>query len=195
MRETYLGFDPGDIVSGEMLTRMRRHYKLDTILRCVYLPAITVKWDDSNIPSKNMADAWKCVGRTDLYLIFDWLKNVVGVKKVVEVVVVDDSKDRKPHSDQAIKECLRDLDVEIWNWKRMDISSELIYTVAGDYVSVVYLYCSGVNAVLRGWSDINGLAKLQNVGSGPGNENIALLTLLQLKTVHLEVHQVFCSSP
>jgi hypothetical protein len=61
------------------------------MLRCVYIPAITVKWDDSkfNISSKNTVDAWKCAGRTDLYMIFDSLKNVVGVEKVVDVVVDD----------------------------------------------------------------------------------------------------------
>lgn len=167
MRETYLGFDYEDTVSGKSLTGMRQHYKLDTMLRWLYIPHISIKWDNQDnhsITAKKKVDEWKCVGRTDLFMIFNWLKENVGVRKVVEVVVEDfEAKDRRPHSDQIIEACLRDLKIEIWNWKRMDISSELIYKVASEHVKVVYLYCSGINAVLRSWSDRNGLARLKHV--------------------------------
>ena len=164
MRETYLGFDYDDTVSGKSLTGMKKHYKLDTMLRWLYIPRISVEWDNHSITARKKIDEWKCVGQTDLFLIFNWLKENVGVQKVVEVVVEDFAeKDRRPHSDQIIEGCLRDLKVEIWNWKRMDISSELIYKVASEHVKVVYLYCSGINAVLRSWSDRNGLARLEHV--------------------------------
>ena len=53
MREIYLGFDNGDVVCGGYLKRMTKHYKLDTILRCVDIPSISVKWDDySSVPKK-----------------------------------------------------------------------------------------------------------------------------------------------
>ena len=164
VRETYLGFDYEDTVSGKYLMGMRQHYKLDTTLRWLYIPSISVKWDNHSITAKKKVDGWKCVGRTDLFMIFNWLKEHVGVQKVVEVVVEDfEEKEKRPHSDQAIEECLRDLKVEIWGWKRMDISSELIYKVASEHVKVVHLYCSGINAVLRSWSDRDGLARLKHV--------------------------------
>ncbi len=162
VRETYLGFDNGDTVSGEYLRGMTKHYKLDTILRCVDIPSISVKWDDYSSDPKKMADDWGCVGRTDFFMIFHWLKKRAGVKKVVEVVVEDFDTNDMSHSYQAIEACLEGLNVETWNWRRMDIPSDLIYKVAMS-VSVVYLYCSGSIAVLRSWSDINGLARLKNV--------------------------------
>ena len=167
-RENYLVFEYEDIVSGEDLERMRKHYKLDTVLRCVIISSIMVKWDDRNIKQKKEVDSWKCVGGTDLYMIFAWLKERVMVKNIVEVVVEDfEEQGKKSHSDQTIEECLRDLNVEIWNWKRMNIPSDVIYNAAGENVKVVYLYCSGIKAVLQSWSDRNGLARLKNVGSIP----------------------------
>lgn len=82
-------------------------------------------------------------------------------------VVVDDLKDqiRGSDVDEAIVQCLRGLKIEIWNWRRMNISSELIRKVAGSSVKEVYLYCSGNNAVLRSWSEKRGLAQLTQVCS------------------------------
>ena len=52
----------------------------------------------------------------------------VLVENMMEVVVEDtEEQDRKSHSDQAIEECLRDLNVETWNWK-MNISSSARYS-------------------------------------------------------------------
>ncbi|PVH73216.1 subtilisin-like protein, partial [Cadophora sp. DSE1049] len=102
-------------------------------------------------------------------LIFHWLKNVVRVDQVLRVVVED--LDGKSHSDTAILNSLKNLNVQTWNWKKLDISSDVIYQAAGS-VTEVYLYCSGNNAVLRGWSDSQGLVLLKT-----------------LKTIHLEVNQ------
>jgi hypothetical protein len=102
-------------------------------------------------------------------MIFDWLKypNKKAVKKVIEIVVDDmDNNLKNCHSDDAIYHCLKDLGVEVWDWRRLDISSELICRVAGDRIDdirEVYLYCSGLDAVLRGRSDVHGLVRLKKV--------------------------------
>lgn len=99
-------------------------------------------------------------------MIFHWLKepSQVGVKKVLEVVVDDfEDGERKPHSDKVIVESLKGLQVETWDWRRMDISSDVIFDAAGEHVNTLYLYCSGLRAVLKSWSDRSGLAKLKKV--------------------------------
>ncbi|KAK3942694.1 hypothetical protein QBC46DRAFT_352034 [Diplogelasinospora grovesii] len=106
-----------------------------------------------------------CSGGTDLYMIFHWLKNARDgnkkrVKKVIEVMVEDfGNKDSRPHSDEAIFHCLGRLGVEIWNWMRLDISSQLIEQTS-EHVREVHLYRSGLGSVLRGWSD----SDVQNYG-------------------------------
>lgn len=86
-------------------------------------------------------------------------------------VIVDDTLE-PAHSDEAIEEALRNLEVDVWDWKKVDICTETIIT-ASPNVREVCLYWSGNNAILRGWSEPQGLALLK-----------------QLKKVHLHVDQV-----
>ena len=56
--------------------------------------------------------------------IFDWLwRN--GVREIIKVMVVDD-RDR-PHADAAIVEALYGFKVEEWDWKRVDLCSDVIH--------------------------------------------------------------------
>ncbi|KAF3057645.1 Subtilisin [Trichoderma lentiforme] len=91
--------------------------------------------------------------------IFDWLKKK-NVKRVFEVIIEDDLS--TPHEDETIIETLKTFGVEIWNWRKYDISIDTISQAAPN-VSTVYLYTSGNNAVLRGWSDETGLRTLQQL--------------------------------
>lgn len=86
-------------------------------------------------------------------------------------VIVDDTLE-PAHSDEAIEKALWNLKVDIWDWKKVDICTETIITASPD-VKEVYLYWSGNNAVLRGWSELGGLPLLK-----------------KLKRVHLHVDQV-----
>ncbi|KAK4107020.1 subtilisin-like protein [Canariomyces notabilis] len=108
-------------------------------------------------------------------MIFNWLtaSNTTKVRKIIEVVV-DDFEDaaRPSHCDDAIVKCLKPFNIEAWDWRRMDIDSDVISRAAGDHVRVVNLYCSGLNAVLRSWSDREGLPSLK-----------------ALEEVYLETHQ------
>ncbi|PON28837.1 hypothetical protein TGAM01_v201945 [Trichoderma gamsii] len=167
VREISLAFEAEDPVSGESLKRQSQHYKLDTTIRTVQIPSrVSVTWEAADRDAYEQVRSWDCFGRTDLYLIFHWLKNrdTLPVKKVFEVMV-DDFGDEKtlPHSDKAIVESLKDLQVEIWDWARLDIPTEVIYEAAGDHVKTVYLYCSGLKVVLEAWADRNGLARLRNL--------------------------------
>jgi hypothetical protein len=121
---------------------------------------------------------WGCVGSVDLYMVFHWLKKEVGVNKILEVVVEDGAR-RKwtndripgsrqiPHSDQAIIQCLDGLGVESLDWQREDIPADVIVRGAGSDIKKLRLYCSGRQAVLQGWADRQGLARLQNVSGSP----------------------------
>lgn len=109
-------------------------------------------------------------GRTDMKPLFTWLRDIKKVKTVLRVIV--DDLQEPAHSDEAIESCLAGFGVEIWDWKKRDLSPEVIQAVAPN-ARVVHLYWGGNNAVLRAWSESEGLKKL-----------------LKLETVHLHVQQV-----
>jgi hypothetical protein len=108
------------------------------------------------------------LGRSDLGYIFDRLREK-NVKTVLKVIV-DDTVE-PAHSDEAIEDALRDMGVEIWDWKKTDLCSEVIYKVSPN-LREVHLYWSGNNAILRGWGEPGGLKRLES-----------------LKIVHLHVQQ------
>jgi hypothetical protein len=54
------------------------------------------------------------------------------------------------------------MSVEDWDWRKIDLCSEVIHTVA-PMVRTVHLYWGGNNAILRGWSEPEGLAKLEKL--------------------------------
>lgn len=146
----------------EEFLRGQSYYVFHSTLKFVYIPHVII--DLTKGQSDKMAEVlgWKCEGRKDLLMIFDWLKNGGGVKRVLDVVVEDMEK---PHSDDVIFACLDKLQVETWEWRRPDISSELIFRAAGDSVKVVHLYCSGLESVLRSWSAPDGLPRLKKASS------------------------------
>ncbi|XXH01221.1 hypothetical protein Hte_007575 [Hypoxylon texense] len=172
LREIFLTLDE-ETVSWELLDSQKRHYKLDTLLKRVHISdSVSVYWDDKSLETRKMAVGWGCAGSIDLVMVFWWLKKEIKVKKVLEVVVSDGAKteaatnlsagERKPHSDKAIIECLKGLGVETLDWQRMDIPAEVIIEGAGKHVKKLYLYCSGLKAVLQSWADSQGLSRLEN---------------------------------
>ncbi|KAG5766076.1 hypothetical protein H9Q72_005869 [Fusarium xylarioides] len=98
-------------------------------------------------------------GRDDLTVFFNWLKGK-GVKHILKVMV-DDLKD-PPHSDKALEDCLRPFEVEILDWTKVDLCPETILTACRN-VRQLYLRWSGNRAILRAWSEPEGLAKLENL--------------------------------
>ncbi len=85
--------------------------------------------------------------------MFDWLRKN-RVEKIVKIMVIDDGD--PSHSDASIEEALRGFEVEIWDWKRVDINTDVIHR-CNKHVREVSLYSSGNNAVLMGWASLEGL--------------------------------------
>ena len=91
--------------------------------------------------------------------VFDFLWNK-GVKKVFKVIV-NDLTDR-PHTDEMIVRLVQKFNVEHWEWKKLDMSSQTILDAAPGVKSVT-LHSSGSYSALQGWACKNGLIKLKDV--------------------------------
>ena len=134
--------------------------KINRILRYVSLPQATVTLmpdpKTKSIPTNKYTD--------NRLFYFDWLHKDMGVEKILKVIV-DDME--KPHGDEAIEEAIggtgtlkHSFDVEILEWRKVDLCPETIRRAAPN-VTELHLEWSGSNSVLRGWSDPDGLPKLE----------------------------------
>lgn len=167
-RELYLDLSGRAGITQKGFEKLLKQLQFEDALQYVAIPAITIDWWDS-IPGKRndmnrglsqaKSQELDGTGRKDLVHIFKKLREK-GVKTVLKVIV-DDVPDR-PHTDEAIEQALERLNVEVWDWKRIDLSSEVIHKAA-PAATDVHLYWSGNNAVLRGWSDETGLKCLKKL--------------------------------
>jgi hypothetical protein len=111
-------------------------------------------------------------GLSHLVTVFDWLRKN-HVEKIVKVMVIDDAE--PSHCDASIEEALRDFGVEIWDWKKLDLSTDVIWRATTSpedkdvsVVREISLYSTGNNSVLMGWASPQGLTnkkKFPAVGS------------------------------
>lgn len=133
------------------------HLEFDSILQYVAVDEVQLRQEDTASSSAGGTE-----GRHDMVLLFDWLKDK-GVKRIIKVMV--DDLGSSPHSDEAIEKALEGLHVEILDWRRLDLCPLTIYRIGSD-LRELHLRWSGRNAVLRSWSDVDGLARiptLQNI--------------------------------
>jgi hypothetical protein len=153
--------------------------KFENILQYVQIPRYPFR-GTATTPSDDARTNRDGVGRRDFELIFDLLYNK-KVKKIIKLIVDDDED--IPHSDEIIEKLSR-FEIEEWDWRKMDICSEVIRTAAPD-VQQVFLYSSGNNSVLRGWSCSDGLNQLKKVSiASPMNKKSCIDTLYKLREVH-----------
>lgn len=153
-----------------------QHQEFENVLQYVAIPqlkvektAVTTKQEPGQRPTKPAGSIGS--GRTDLQIIFNWLKSEKKVKKIFRVIV--DDLEEPSHQDEAIESCLREIEgVETWDWKKFDLSPDIIQNAAR-HAKVVHLYWSGRNIALRAWSEERGLRQLEH-----------------LKEVHLHYQQV-----
>ena len=82
------------------------------------------------------------------------------MQKVLEANVEDDEID--PHCDEAIEMALEGLDVEVLDWKKLNLCSDVLWNAARN-VKELFLYSSANNDVLRSWSAKDGLGRLPKV--------------------------------
>ncbi|KAK0667485.1 hypothetical protein QBC41DRAFT_395918 [Cercophora samala] len=157
------------------ITFDRANMKLETVLESVCLPY----W--------NPAGAGRCLSRKDRlrsitpkpligfldpYVeVFDWLYKSAKVTKIFSLEVNDDGP--SPHTNRGIRKALagvdseddpptRDFNIEVWKWKKFDISIDTIAKVAPQ-AHEVHLFSSGNKTVLQGWSCKDGLGQLKGL--------------------------------
>lgn len=158
-----------DLSGYEMLAKgeIEQHISIldfENILQYVDVPMISSTEQVANQRSKPLRSRIQQDGdgRTDVQAVFELLRHK-GVQTILEITV--DDLGHPAHSDSAIEKALcwgnppQTMNVEVWNWKKVEISPDLIFKVASDVTSV-QLYWSGRNAVLRAWSEEEGLPKL-----------------------------------
>ncbi|KAI1465212.1 uncharacterized protein F4812DRAFT_462057 [Daldinia caldariorum] len=108
-------------------------------------------------------------GRRDMEVPFEWLYQAKGVRNIIKVIV--DDLESPSHSDESIETALKRFDIEILDWRKIDLCPETICNSCKN-LRVLHLWWSGNNAMLRAWSEPDGLVKLQ-----------------QLKAIHLHQTQ------
>ena len=98
-------------------------------------------------------------GRADIKFFFDWLWHTKNVRRILKVIVEESAQ---PHSDDAIEISLARFKVEELDWQKVDLCPKTVFAV-GDYLRTITLKWSGNNAVLRGWSEREGLVQCPNL--------------------------------
>ena len=140
------------------------HFNLDKVLQFVRFRSVRVRGKDSSaarfgqgiVPSPADDDS----GRTDMCFFFDWLKHRKKVERILRVRVDDSRTD--PHSDWTIEACLKPFQVEVLDWRKIDLCPASI-SCFGHSLREITLQWSGSNSVLRGWSEPEGLIKCKQL--------------------------------
>ncbi|KAI0895890.1 hypothetical protein F4806DRAFT_496794 [Annulohypoxylon nitens] len=159
--------------------------KFDSVLQYVTLPQVHVQLTGRLADLERDAESSETahhgpLGRRDMVHFFNWLYRK-GVRHIVELTVDDTGElGEKVHSDQAIQECLEKFTIENLDWQKTDLDPETILhvgnkvekeTAAPDNqystsiamnrgLKKLHLRWSGNNAVLRAWSEPEGLPML-----------------------------------
>ncbi|KAM0453024.1 hypothetical protein ACHAPV_009266 [Trichoderma viride] len=149
--------------------------KFDEVLMYVRFPSVTV------IRTVRKAQKPRALGRQDMEFFFDWLYNK-GVRRILKVEV--EEGDKIQHSDESIQNALDKITVEHLDWQKTDLEPRVICRISskteaptaseGDLntctrvewknkLREVTLKWSGNNAVLRAWSEPEGLPQLQKL--------------------------------
>ena len=137
------------------------HWKFLPTLAYVHLRMTPDQDMDKNPPGTPDGRAkWRDTVSQALKILFEWLTKTKGVKRIVMLVVEDN--DLFPCSEATIRDCLRKLDeVRYLDWRRPDISVQTLREAKN--VIELWLYSTGLNAVLSGWADKGGLQTLNKV--------------------------------
>ncbi|KZZ88787.1 Ankyrin repeat-containing domain protein [Moelleriella libera RCEF 2490] len=114
-----------------------------------------------DIPHLKVDPNSSAAGRVDLVVLFKWLYVCKKVLAVFEVIVND--LEEPSHSDSSIEKAMSYFRcINTWKWAKFDMCPELIRKVAPE-LHTLHLYWSGSNAVLRGWSEKQGIRRLENL--------------------------------
>jgi len=69
--------------------------------------------------------------------LFEWLRQH-NVERIVKFIVIDDGD--PAHCNDAIKRALRPFKFEVWDWKRIDLCTDVIAD-SSSFIRKVSLYC------------------------------------------------------
>ncbi|KAK6343940.1 hypothetical protein TWF696_007593 [Orbilia brochopaga] len=166
--ERHIEFDlislPHKTISTSYLKSLSGHLKFENVLRYVALPQLSVK-DDIDLfkiakteETRRLLAIEKrqgAMGLKDAKNVFDWLY-LNNVRRILRVIVVDNGENS--HTDEVIINSLQRFKVETWDWRRMDLSADVIHQAAGSSVKRISLYFSGNLTVLNAWGSPDGFA-------------------------------------
>lgn len=148
--------DPGTFYENFQMTRF------DQVLQYVEFPAVRLK--EGKMPRRETFDEHRAFyhsktnGRKDLLFFFSWLKDK-GVKHIIKVIVQDTTD---PHCDEVIEKCLSPFRIDVLDWSKPDLDPEMLHTACPD-VKELHLRWGGNNAILRSWSELEGLRRLRDL--------------------------------
>ncbi|KIW98644.1 uncharacterized protein Z519_00305 [Cladophialophora bantiana CBS 173.52] len=98
-------------------------------------------------------------GRRDMEVPFNWLHDK-GVTNIIKVIV--DDLEPPSHKDESIQNALKKFDIEILDWRKIDLCPDTICRSCPN-LREVHLWWSGNNGILRAWSEPEGLARLERL--------------------------------
>jgi hypothetical protein len=101
--------------------------------------------------------------RSEVWHVLHWLRKTRGVEGIYELNVRDSCY--LPHNERIIRECLRNFDIEVLDWRRLDLSIRVLFEQDEEASPVcrnlrkLRLYAGGWPA-LAYWTSKEGLAQL-----------------------------------
>lgn len=144
----------------------RRVFDVDYESTLVYVSSPDLDLLNGPVPDRVTFDdqsgdiATSSVARVDFCKVLQWLHEIHGVSRIIELEVRDSLL--YPHSEEAIKQNVSIFKVKKLNWKRLDLSIPTVQ-VAAPKVRELTLYSSGNKAAFYHWFSSDGLPKLKAV--------------------------------
>ncbi|QPC72231.1 hypothetical protein HYE68_002983 [Fusarium pseudograminearum] len=165
-QETQIGFEfPPKIpktpnaINFRDFTKSYESLKFDKVLQHVEFRQMTVKSPPVKRPDWTDSEGRAGAGRKDVYYFFRWLSKKKSVENIIHLIVEDGHS--ISHSDEAIEESLKDFNIEILDWRKPDLDPMTLQSACRNSdLREVHLWWDGNNAVLRAWSEPDGLFKI-----------------------------------
>ncbi|KAJ3566630.1 hypothetical protein NPX13_g7064 [Xylaria arbuscula] len=152
------------------------HFTFEPMLAYVHLK-VTPNHDENDPTTPEEVKSWREKCEDALKSIFEWLSKTKGVNRILKLVIEDN--ETFPCSEETLRECLKTIpDIKYLDLKRPNVSVRTLIK-AKDVVEI-WLYSTGISAVLAGWGDQNGLQRLEKLrmihlsakaGSEPADAN------------------------
>lgn len=127
--------------------------KFDDILQYVSFPNVKV----TRTGRQTLKAQGGGQGRRDMEFFFEWLY-MKGVRHIINIHVED--LEQPAHSDESIVSSLGRIAVDNLDWQKVDLDPRSICKLGSSQLREVTLHWSGNNAVLRAWSEPEGLPML-----------------------------------